>query len=64
MSNTSFFDGGKYVRDYILASIVGLQHVAIHTSPEGGTDPKYKAYAEVYNLIEKRFGDIFTEFKG
>lgn len=61
MSNSSFFDGGKYVRDYILSSMIGLQNELGHDDID---NPEYQAYQKVYNLIINKFGDIFTDLKG
>lgn len=61
MSNSSFFNGGVYVRDYILSAMVGLQN---EIGRQNTDDPEYQAYQKVYDLIADKFGDIFTEFKG
>lgn len=59
MSNTSFEHGAVYVRDYILASLLGLENGIGHTDPD---NPEYAAYQKVYDLITNRFGDMFTDF--
>ena len=64
MSNASFFDGGKYVRDYVLAILLGMKKEVMHNSPEGVDDPRYQAYSNVYDKIVDKFDDLFTEFKG
>ena len=61
MSNASFFNGGVYVRDYILSSLIGMQNEIGHSDQD---NPEYRAYQKVYNLITDRFGAMFTEFKG
>lgn len=60
MSNTSFEHGAVYVRDYILASLLGLQNGLFHSDPD---NPEYSAYQKVYNLVADRFGDMFTNLK-
>ena len=61
MSKPGFFDGAVYVRDYILASIIGIQNEMGHSNPN---DQEYKAYQDMYELIVNKFGDMFTNFKG
>ena len=61
MSNSSFFDGAKYVRDYILSAMLGLQNEVGHVNLD---DPEYQAYRKVYDFVANKFGDMFTEFKG
>lgn len=60
MSNTSFECGAVYVRDYILAFLLGMQNAIGHTDPD---NPKYEAYQQIYDSIADRFGDLFTDFK-
>lgn len=60
MSNTSFDHGAVWVRDYILAWLLGIQNVLYHTDPD---NPEYKAYEKTYDMIVERFGDLFTDFK-
>ena len=61
MANSSFFNGGVYVRDYILSAVIGLQNEMGHSTPD---NPEYQAYQKVYDMVVDRFGDMFTEFKG
>lgn len=64
MSNSSYFSGAVYVRDYILAVLNGHMNGTLHTSDLGADDPKFQAYAEIHDIITSRFGDMFTELKG
>ena len=57
---SEFNRGAEYVRDNILASIIGLQNGIRHSNLD---DPTYKAYQKVYNLIKERYGDMFDKFK-
>lgn len=60
MSNSSFRNGGTYVRDNILAMLIGLQNNVGYSEQE---DSEYFAYQKVYNLIADIFGDMFTDLK-
>ena len=60
MANESFNRGAVYVRDYILASLLGLQNGLYHTDPD---NPEYEAYQKVYDLITNKFGDMFEPFQ-
>lgn len=62
MANSSFFNGGVYVRDYILSAVIGLQNEV--GAGNWQEDPEYQAYQKVYDMIVDRFGDMFTDFKG
>jgi hypothetical protein len=61
MANSSFFNGGVYVRDYVLSAVVGMQNEMGHSDT---SDPEYQAYQKVYDMVVDRFGDMFTDFKG
>ena len=58
---STFNNGTQYARDKILALILGCQNKKGHNNPD---DPTYKAYQEVYDLIVKHCGDMFTQFEG
>lgn len=60
MSNTSFEHGAVYVRDYVLAFLIGMQNSIGYIEPD---NPELAAYQRVYNSIADRFGDMFTDFK-
>lgn len=60
MSNRSFFDGAVYVRDNVLATLIGMQNELGHVNPN---DPEYQAYKKVYDTIADKMGDMFDEFK-
>ena len=60
MSNRSFFDGAVYVRDNVLATLIGLQNELGHGDPN---NPEYQAYKKVYDSIADKMGDMFDEFK-
>lgn len=57
---TEFARGCEYMRDTILAHIIGLQNgIGCDT-----TDPKYQAWQEIYELIKKNYGDMYQSIKG
>ena len=60
MSNNSFENGAIYVRDNILAMLIGLQGKVGYSEDE---DSEYFAYQKAYQLIADTFGDMFTKLK-
>ena len=56
---SDFNDGAKYVRDSILALIIGLQN----KNGNQTQSEQYKAYQEIYDTITNVFGDMFENIK-
>lgn len=56
-----FKNGARYVRDTILAMLIGLQNKTGYSKQD---DLEIITYQRVYNLIVERYGDMFENFKG
>ena len=59
MGQDEFSRGAKYMRDNILAHIIGLQNELGNKCD----DPGYVALQKLSDCIAENYGDLFSEFK-
>lgn len=59
MGQDEFSRGAKYMRDNVLAHIIGLQNGLGNKR----NDPGYVALQKLSDCIVENYGDLFSEFK-